>query len=108
MNRQANEMTTARVSDTGSSASIQRLSGSAKPKKYAPKAIGTTARDTRPHTARPRSAASQASCRSTGRARSTAMSPVRTRSASSVQLKIRTTAIMPCDIQVYVDRLSAS
>jgi hypothetical protein len=36
------------------------------------------------------------------------MSPVRTRSASSVQPKIKTTAIMPWDIQVYVDRLSAS
>ena len=53
-----------------------------------------TARD---HAARPRSSASQASCRSTGRARSTAMSPVRTRSASSVHVKIITTAIRPCD-----------
>ncbi len=36
------------------------------------------------------------------------MSPVRTRSASSDQPKIMTTAIIACDTQAYVDRLASS
>ena len=54
------------------------------------------------------SSASQAAIGCTGRPRSIATSPLRTRWVTGVQVNSQTTAISPCPIQVYVDSAARS
>ena len=77
--------------------------GRAKPMVTAPITSGASPRVSSWKAARPRSAAHQDSCTSTGRARSTAMSPVLIRSASSVQPKRATGASRAWPSHTYVD-----
>ncbi|CAO0830962.1 hypothetical protein SMICM17S_05861 [Streptomyces microflavus] len=76
-------------------------------KASAPASIGTTPRPNSWNAARPRSPASHHSWRSTGRYRSTAMSPVRIRSISaSVEAAAHhaQAASRPCRLQTYAQR----